>query len=152
MKTAWKICYAVQITDCARSCDRKKKFHLISRYFSTRKTNTSSFFPLFFFMISNFSCSPSSLPSSSLISLFLRSRSTLSANSSLSAVQKWLCLADSTDKRLNVCCPQRRRRRGKEGERKQGDCKQRKMGKLRRHENTILVLFVKKKESALRFI
>lgn len=52
---------------------------------------------------------------SSLISLFLSSRSTLSANSSLSAVQKWLCLADSADKRLNACCPQKRRRsrRGK---------------------------------------
>lgn len=49
------------------------------------------------------------------ISLFHSSRSTLSANSCLSAAQKWLCLADSTDKWLNACCPQRRWRRGKEG-------------------------------------
>lgn len=64
---------------------------------------------LFFFAISRFSCPPPIFN----ISLFLSSGSTLSANSCLSAAQKWLCLADSTDKRLNACCPQKRRRRGK---------------------------------------
>lgn len=128
LKMVWEICYAVQKTDCARCCDCEKKFHLISRYFSMTKTNTSSFF-LSFFAISHFTC-PLLLPFLPLlifnISLFLSSRSTLSANSCLSAAQKWLCLADSTDKRLNAYCPQRRRSRGRGGENR---------GKLRKDKN-----------------
>lgn len=107
---------------------RKKKFPPYLQVFFYKGKQTPYIFSLLFFpTTSNFSSRTSSLPSSSLISLFLSSRSTLSANSSLSAAQKWLCLADSADKRLNACCPQRRRRRGKvlEKNREGGDSKQR---------------------------
>lgn len=142
----WEICYTVEKTDCARCCDCEKMFYLISRYFSMKKTNTSFSFFLLFFAISHFFCAPS-LPSLPFlifnISLFLSSCSTLSANSCLSAAQKWLCLADSTDKRLNACCPQRRR--------EQGDGKQREMGILRKDKNNNYFGIIHKKSVGLLF-
>lgn len=106
---AWEIVYAVQ-----------KRLHwmlwleekvLISRNFSMKKINTSDCF--LFLMISHFSLPPTpqhpppflAPPHLYYLSLFFRSSSTLSANSCLSVAPKWLCLADSTDKRLNACCP-----------------------------------------------
>lgn len=96
--------------------------------FLMTETNTSSFSPLFFWRLI-ISLAPLLTPPPLIfnISLFLSSRSTLSANSCLSEAQKWLCLADSTDKRLNACCPHRRRRR----RRRRGEGE----GKLRKDKN-----------------
>lgn len=115
LKIAWKICYAVQFTDCARCCEKVSSYLQIFFY---EENKHLIFFFFFFFLRSVISLAPPFPPSSSLISLFLSSRSTLSASSSLSVAQKWLGLADSTDKRLNACSPQRRRRRREEEGRK----------------------------------
>lgn len=107
LKMAWNRIQTVLQVVIATKC-----YTLSPGIFLWRKQTPHRF--CIFLTISNFSClAPLSLPS--LISLFLSSRSMLSANSSLSAVQKWLCLADSTDKRLNACCPQKTRRGGGEG-------------------------------------
>lgn len=144
--------------DCARCCDCEKKSHLISWYFFFFHEENKHLISWFFSVISHFSWFPGPpllsplRPSSSLISLSLSfsrslsSRSTLSANSCLSAAQKWLCLADSSDKRLNACCPQRRgeRENGWGGENREMASRER-WGNWERIRITIiiLVLFVR---------
>lgn len=133
-------------------CCTKDRLYLmlgssIFSYFCVKKTNTS--FSLF--SISNFSCSPSLLFLPLIIfniSLFLSSSSTLSANSCLSAAQKWLRLADSTDKRLNACCP-KRTAKGREQE----DGKQKMLWELRKDkENNYYFVSISKKPAGFVFL
>lgn len=103
-----------------------------------------------FFSLSNFSCSPSLFSPLIIfnISLFLSSGSTLSANSCLSAAQKWLRLADSTDKRLNAYC-QKRTAKGREQE----DGKQKMLWELRKDkENNYYFVSISKKPAGLVFL
>lgn len=51
-----------------------------------------------------------------MFNISLCNSSTVSANSSLSAVWKWLRSADSTDKRLDACCLQKKEEEKEEDE------------------------------------
>lgn len=106
----------LQQTKDSQCCKCEKKFHLIARWYPLKKTNTSSylFFCVWLVITHDAPFFPICSYTPSLISHFLDAASIVSANSCLSVDQKWLCLADSADKRLIACCPQRKRTCGGE--------------------------------------